>query len=150
MTPETSTTAPVVSREIIAHDFEANMHGKLDAAKIAAGKEKILTTTTGYGAVGSIASAIIHFWVYCNITNGEDFKGEGWGLGTPGGGWIGGTVYTDNLALLYSNTTNVYVTAAIAYTAFYFYDSNSNLLGTFQGGSVSSVAAQFGCGGSWS
>jgi hypothetical protein len=86
----------------------------------------------------------------CNITNGKSFNGTSWGIAFPGGGALFGDVYTDNIALLYSNTTNFAFTATPLYTAFYFKDANGNVLGHFQAGSVSTVAGAGGGDGSWS
>ncbi len=141
-----------VNKELIAGEYEKMMLGKLDAAKIKAAKNTIMTSVTGYPAIGSIASVLFWFPMKCNVTNGKSYSGNAWGAGTPGGGWLGGTVYTDDIDLLYSNTTSatfLAVAIPVGYTTFFFHDDDGNLLGTFQSASVSTVIGTGSGSGSW-
>lgn len=151
---ENGTVQPVqeeVSREVIAHDFQNAMQGKLDDKTISSVKNQILTATTAYPANGSVASFIFYLQFQVTIKNGgKTFNGKGGGISSPGGGALYGDVYTDNINLLYSNTVSMQFNCAFAYTSILFFDKNSNLLGSFQSGSVSTVAGIGGGSGSWS
>lgn len=144
-------TSPQVNREIIAHDFQAAMNGKLDDKTISSVKKQILSATTSYPANGSVASMIFYLQFQVIITNGgKTFNGKGGGISSPGGGALFGDVYTDDINRLYSDTVSMQFNCAFAYTSVLFFDKNSNLLGSFQSGSVSTVAGVGGGSGSWS
>jgi hypothetical protein len=145
-----ATTHPV-SKEIVAHDFEISVHGKLDQAVIDATVKSLLTETSRYPANGSIASLIFYVKVQVNITSqgGKSFNGNAGGVGSPGGGALFGDVYTDDLNRLYRDTKSFEVNSTPVYLSVLFFDGNSNLLGHFQSGAVSTVAGVFGGTGSW-
>jgi Rhodococcus equi virulence-associated protein len=138
-----------ISKTQLATDFRKSMEGKVSEELIKA-TENGLDNTTAYAANGSIASAVIYQWCNCAVSNGKTFSGKSWGISFPGGGALFGTVYTSNINNLYSQTTSFAFTGTAVYTAFYFYDDNHNLLGTFQAGSVSTVSGTGGGSGSWS
>lgn len=104
----------------------------LDAAASGTGANR-------YPARGSIASAVILTKCQCTVTNDKTFKGDVWGLATPGGGALIGDVYTDNIDALYANTTAFTLIATPVYTTFIFQDRNGATLGSFQAGSISTV-----------
>ena len=144
----------LVSIEQQAADFAELMQGKLP--------QEVIDQTTGsvqesaadsHSANGSIASVFIWMKCMCQIDGGQKFMGDSWGISFPGGGALFGDVYLNNgnsLDSLYANTKSFALTATPVYTAFYFYDGNSNLLGNFQAGSVSTVTGTGGGSGSWS
>ena len=148
------TDAPVqqeVSREIVAHDFQTAMTGKLDDATISSVKKQILSASTAYPANGSVASMIFYLQFQVTVKNGgKTFNGKGGGISSPGGGALFGDVYTDDINRLYANTVSMQFNCAFAYTSILFFDKSSNLLGSFQSGSVSTVAGVGGGSGSWS
>jgi hypothetical protein len=138
-----------ISKKQLAADFRQVMQGRASDVLINA-TEKGLEAYTGYAANGSVASIVIYQSCQCAITNGRTFNGKSWGLSFPGGGALFGTVYTDDINRLYSQTTNFAFTGTPVYTAFYFYDDAGNLLGTFQAGSISTATGGGHGSGSWS
>ncbi len=85
-----------------------------------------------------------------NVTGGESFNGNAGGISTPGGGALFGDVYTDNLPNLYANTVSFEFQGTNVYLSILFFDGNSNLLGNFQAGAVSTVTGIGGGSGHWS
>ncbi|WP_371682978.1 VapA/VapB family virulence-associated protein [Flavobacterium sp. H122] len=141
-----------VSKEIIAHDFHVAMKGKLEDAAIESAKKQILKAATqSYPARGSVASFMFYLQFQIEIQNGgKTFNGKAGGLTTPGGGALYGDVYTDDINRLYANTVSFQFNCTPVYTSLLFFDGNSNLLGHFQSGSVSTVLGVGGGSGSWS
>jgi Rhodococcus equi virulence-associated protein len=140
----------VASKETIANDFSTKWEGKLDQEKIDAAVNKIQADVTSYPAQGALASMI--FYVKCSVTvdSGKTFDGNAGGAFTPGGGALFGDVYTDDINKLYGNTVSFQLTATPVYVYVLFFDGNSNLLGHFQSGAVSTVTGVGGGTGSWS
>jgi len=149
------------NRPNIAEDFKLHHGSSMDPAKLAAtvsqlesmNKVEVLQAATSYGANGSLASLVLYVKAQCNINGGKSFNGTAWGVAFPGGGALFGDVYLSNnnsLQDLYSKTSSFKFTATPVYTAFYFYDSQDNLLGNFQAGSVSTVGGIGGGSGNWS
>ena len=146
----TSPEAQAVDRETIANDLREQWDGKLDAEKIDAATNAITTATGVYPAHCSIASLIFYAKVQVVVDGGKTFDGNAGGAFTPGGGVAFGDVYTDDINALYSNTATFAITATNVYVAVYFWDSNHNFLGHFQGGGISTVTGAGGGTGSWS
>jgi hypothetical protein len=140
----------VASKETIANDFSSRMEGKLDQEKIDAAARSIQADTGSYPAHGSVASFIFYLKFGVTVTDGKTFDGDAGGATTPGGGALFGDVYTDDLNALYSNTVSFEFNATPVYTSLLFFDGNSNLLGHFQAGAVSTIAGVGGGTGSWS
>ena len=132
-------------RKQAADDFRAAFADKLGEAKTDEIIEDMLSMDTAYATDGAIVSGV--FWVELRVNSwdGQDlqFTGEGGGVFTPGGGALIGAVYTDDLPGLLANT------AAAAYTSGVFFDSDSNCLGSYQSGSVSTVVGIGGGKGTW-
>jgi hypothetical protein len=143
-------TETVVSNTAIAEDFRAAMQGKLDDDKIAAAVAAIETTTGRYPATGSVASLIFYLKVQVNITGGKTFNGEAGGLFSPGGGFLAGDVYTDDVNRLYRDTVSFAFEGTPVYLSVQFFDAHSNLLGHLQAGAVSIVIGIGGGSGRWS
>lgn len=141
-----------VSKEIIAHDFRVAVHGKLDQAKIDAAVQSLTATTTSYPASGSVLSLVFYLNFMVNITSegGKTFDGNAGGVSSPGGGALFGDVYTDDLNRLYNSTVSFEFQGTPVYLSILFFDGDSNLLGHFQSGAVSTVAGVGGGRGSWS
>ena len=114
--------------------------------------DTMLSMDTAYAANGAIVSGV--FWVQVTVNDWtgqtKSYTGEGGGVFTPGGGALIGAVYTDDLDGLLANTTRFEVNAAFAYTSIVFFDDDSNCLGSYQSGSVSTVAGVGGGKGTWS
>jgi len=151
-TSELKETAKInkVSREIIAHDFHVSMHGKLADKQIEAVKKTLLSTTNAYHATGSVVSMIFYLQFQVNIDNGKSFNGKAGGISSPGGGALIGDVYTDDLERLYRDTVSFEFNCTPVYTSLIFFDSHSNCLGSYQSGSISTVAGVGGGSGKWS
>ena len=148
-----STAAPSktqVNKQLVAQDFAANAKGKLPQAQIDSISKSLLADTASYPATGSVASLIFYLKFQVNVTGGESFNGSGGGLSTPGGGALFGDVYTDDLNALYANTVSFQFTVTAVYCSILFFDGSSNLLGTFQAGSASTVLGTGGGKGHWS
>ena len=141
-----------VSREIIAHDFMMSTHSKLDEEKIEANVATLLNTTASYPANGSVASLIFYLKFQVQITSdgGETFNGNAGGVSSPGGGALFGDVYTDDLNRLYRDTVSFEFQGTPVYLSILFFDGDSNLLGHFQAGAVSTVLGVGGGKGEWS
>jgi len=145
-----SSETQTVDRETIANDFRERMQGKLDEDKIDAAVEGITAATGVYPANGEIASMIFYVRVGVQVTGGKSFVGDGGGAFTPGGGALFGNVYTDDIDTVYGRTVSFEVNATPVYLSVLFFDSNSNLLGHFQSGGISTVTGVGGGTGSWS
>ena len=138
-------------KETIANDFKARYKDILDQEIINAAVNKITSATTSYPANGSVASFIFYLKFQVTVKNGgKTFNGNAGGISTPGGGALIGDVYTDDIARLYSETKSFEFNATPVYTSLLFFDGNSNLLGHFQAGAVSTVAGVGGGSGKWS
>ncbi len=139
-------------RKQIADDFRATWAEKLGESKTDQIIEDLLAGDTAYAADGAIVSGV--FWVQVTVNDwdgqSKSYTGEGGGVFTPGGGALIGAVYTDDLDGLLANTTRFEVNAAAAYTSIVFFDDDSNCLGSYQSGSVSTVVGIGGGKGSWS
>lgn len=108
----------------------------------------IAATATKYPAGGYVWSALIYTgWAAAIYGSHRAFKGRAWGIAVPGGGTLFGEIYSDDLDRLYRDTKSFTFTAAAAYTAIYFFDENSQYLGSFQGGSISNVIGTGGGSG---
>lgn len=138
-------------REQAADDFRKAYADKFGEEKTDKIIEDMLSATTAYAADGAIVSGV--FWVQVNVNDWDGqpkaYVGEGGGVFTPGGGALIGAVYTDDLDGLLANTTRFEVNAAFAYTSIVFFDDDSNCLGSYQSGSVSTVAGVGGGKGGW-
>jgi hypothetical protein len=135
----------------LADDFQKQFEGKvpqamLDAARahlesrplIASNDLRATLTVTG-GITGQVE---------CKVADGPDFRGHLWGLAGPA--QSAGSLYTDDPERLYGNTSNFLLIASLAYISMVFYDDSGSVLGSFQGGAVTSFAGSYGGTGGWS
>ena len=136
----------------IAKEFEKNYKNKLEDDKI--GEIVVALTAEDsevYPAHGAVVSMIFYFKVQVSIDDTNDvFNGSGGGVSTPGGGALIGDVYTDDLDTLLENTVSFECNMTSVYTSVLFFDNDSNLLGHFEAGSVSTTNGIMGGEGSWS
>lgn len=144
------TTHNPVDTNIVAHDFLVAMHGKLEQEKIDAAVTSLKATTAKYAATGSVASLIFYLKFQVSIKGGKTFDGNAGGASSPGGGALFGDVYTDDLDRLYRDTVSFEFNATPVYLSILFFDGNSNLLGHFQSGAISTVLGIGGGKGEWS
>lgn len=150
-------TSATLDLETIAQDFATAFSGKLDPVQRAVAKAAILApgspatagATSSYPAKGSIDGMIFYDRLQVSITDGKTFNGNAGGIGTPGGGALFGDVCTSDLGALYNNTVSFQFTATPVYFSIVFFDGNSNALGTFQAGALSTVLGTGGGSGSW-
>ena len=149
-TDKITTPAPPLDHKTIAHDFKEALHGKLNDEQIAEGIEVLTTIAPGFGANGNVVSLIFYLQFQVNVTDGKSFNGKAGGLSTPGGGALFGTVYTHDIIRLYRDTISFQFTALLhTYLSIIFFDANSNVLGTFQAGGLSTVNGHGGGTGNW-
>lgn len=147
-----------LDKKTIANEFKTAMSGKLDPKQLETAQKHLMSdSATHYYATGSVVSMVFYlqFQIQINDTNAGVynhyfFNGKGGGLSTPGGGALIGDVYTDNLEALIKNTCSMEFNCALAYTSVVFFDKSSNCLGSYQSGSVSTVAGVGGGSGNWS
>lgn len=148
-------TAPDIDRKKVAHDFDKMFSNQLprqslDSAVAHLGTAPKAVAASSYGANGSIASLILYTKCVCEIDKGKRFEGSTWGIAVPGGGALFGDVYTDDIDKMYAKTSSFALAATPVYTSFVFMDDGGNALGSFQAGSVSTVAGTGGGSGHWS
>jgi hypothetical protein len=140
-----------VSKEVIANDFRTSAQGKLSPEVLDATVKALQKTTTSRHATGSIMSMIFYLQITVDSPDDErHFVGNVGGVSTPGGGALIGDIYSDDFDKLYNNTNVIQLTATPVYTCVIFFDSQSNVLGSFQAGAVSTVAGVGGGTGQWS
>jgi len=135
-------------REVILEDLASNLKEKFSEDVIKSAVESIRATSSSKPATGSIMSMI--FYLQINIDcDGRHFSSDVGGASSPGGGALIGDIYSDDFDKLFKNTNNIQFTATPVYTSVVFFDSESKALGTFQAGSVSTVAGIGGGTGKW-
>lgn len=136
----------------IAENFHQHWHGKLEDDKLDAVINKLesMTDETAYPATGEVVSMIFYLKFRVNITDGKEFDGNAGGASTPGGGALFGDVYTDDIDKLYADTVTFEFNATSVYLSILFFDSDSELLGHFECGALSTVNGVGGGSGSWS
>jgi Rhodococcus equi virulence-associated protein len=139
-------------KESIANAYRESMKGRISDAQIEENVNKLTADgLSSYPAVGNVVGGIIYDKLQCTISDsGEQFNGHVWGFGTPGAGFLTGDVWTSDLPALLQNTVKVTLVAQAVYTSFIFSDENGNGLGSFQAGSISTVAGGGKGSGSWS
>lgn len=145
------TNAPqTIDKKLIAHDFRVAMHEKLEPEQIDNVADALMASAKAYPATGNVASLIFYLKFQVSITDGKTFDGHAGGASSPGGGALFGHVYTDDLERLYRDTVSFEFQGTPVYLSILFFDGNSNLLGHFQSGAVSTVIGVGGGKGDWS
>lgn len=139
-----------VLRNLIAEDFATRLRGRLDQDKIDAATHAVRTTTQRYPGSLSLASLMFYLKLTIDMEDGEQFNGDCGGVGTPGGNWATGHLYTDNLSRLYADTQTFELNATPVYASVMFFDGNTNFLGHFESGGVGTVLGVYGGKGTWS
>ncbi|WP_136666535.1 VapA/VapB family virulence-associated protein [Flavobacterium sp. H122] len=143
-------TVPQVSREIIAHDFQNTLSGKLDNVVIDTIKKEILSATTAYPAICSFIDSFFYLQLQITITNGKTFNGHASGSNSIGTGGMAGQVNTNDIDRLYADTVSMQLLFTIAYSGVAFYDKDANFLGIFIGPAVGVPSGSGSGPGSWS
>ncbi len=136
----------------VAQDFRDNWHGKLDDEKLENAVARLeAEDVTAYPAHGAIVSMIFYLKVQVTVDQDQEvFNGNCGGASTPGGGALIGDVYTDDLEHLYAYTSTIELNGTSVYTSVLFFDDNSDLLGHFEAGAISTVNGVAGGSGEWS
>jgi hypothetical protein len=136
----------------LAENFRSTLEGTLDEERLRSGAETLeAAAMQKYYATGSCVSFIFYMQFRVQIHEGSRwFHGHAGGITNLSGGALIGEVYTADRDRLYRDTVSFAFTAVPAYTALYFFDAHSNLLGTFQAGAVSFMTGTCGGTGSWS
>lgn len=140
----------VVDKNVIAQDFVARHTESLGAEKANAVANSIKAAETKYPAKGTILGVLFYTRITVNIDGGKGCVCNGGGFSGIGGGALFGDVYTDDINRLYRDTVSFEFNAAAAYTSVIFFDKDSNRLGHYQSGSLSTIIGIGGGSCSWS
>ncbi len=111
--------------------------GKMTPGKLSAVLDALKATSPEQTVPASAAVGGAFFW--CKFTcecQKRNFDHSAWGAGTLGGGFVWGSIYTDNLAKCFSDTTSFSLTVAAVGVLATFHAADSTLLGTFVSGGV--------------
>ena len=111
----------------------------LDSRPLIASANRSATLTIGGPIGGQVTVA---------VDDGPTFRGRIWGL--LGGTSSRGSIYSDDLERLYSQSSSFTLVATPVYLSMIFLDDSGNALGSFQGGVIATVTGSFGGTGSWS
>jgi hypothetical protein len=124
--------------ETLATDLKEALRGKVEDEKIEAAATKLPTLAPCYPARASFSGPEIEIVV----DGGKTFRGDAAFAGSDGVG----QVCTGDVHALYSKTVSFAIATTPVYTAVYFFDDRSDLLGYFQAGSLSPVGSGGGKG----
>ncbi|MDR0217509.1 MAG: VapA/VapB family virulence-associated protein [Enterobacteriaceae bacterium] len=141
-----------ITAEIIKN-FKENMKDKLEPKIIddAVNKMVILGNNNAYEAVCTAKSLFFYIqFSIATISDKKTFTGNAGGYATPGGAYTHGSIYTDDITKLYSDTISFEFNATPVYISVLFFDAHSTLLGHFQSGGVGTISGVGGGSGSWS
>jgi hypothetical protein len=138
-----------VDHEEVAARFRADFADKLEDEKIDEAVRHLAAAETAYAANAAFASFLFYIQVHVNITGGKSFTGNAGGFNAAGGGVVFGHVYTDDLNRLYSKTSRFWFLTTPVYVHVQFFDSDSNSLGHFEGGGITTGGGTGGGPGSW-
>lgn len=102
------------------------------------------------GADLEVTSFMFYFELEVHPT-GWDYTGYGkcGGILVPGTGVSGGDITTDDADKLFHDTVSCEYTSTTFYTSVVFFDSHSNVLGHFDGASISFAVGEGGGTFSW-
>ena len=144
---------PAIDKQQLADNFATAMKGTLEQDKIDAAVNTMLTDDTeSFSANGSVVSAVFYqrFTLQFEF-NGTNYQyvGNAGGIGSPGGGVLIGELWTGDAQTLINNTVSFQYQTTMVASNINFFDGNSNILGYFIGGAVSTVNAIGGGKGTW-
>jgi hypothetical protein len=150
------TTKPTFDEAAILSDYKKAHKGKLSDAQIEEGVKSLsgamnaaqqAAAQAKYGAKATIVTTFGWVRVTVEVNGGKSCEGNGGGVFGLGGGVFGGDVYTDDLQRLYKDSVSFQVNlVGMVYLNINFFDGNSNLLGSFQGGGFSPWTSGVGGG----
>lgn len=115
-----SINTSVASKDSIAQVFAETMRGRIEPHLVEAGVQAIKSADGGYPAAYNGNGVI-------TITGGQTFNC----VGGCYPGYAQGTIGTQDVNQLYSNTTNYWWSSQSGTLYFWFFDAASNTLGTF-------------------
>ncbi|KAI5058775.1 hypothetical protein GOP47_0026945, partial [Adiantum capillus-veneris] len=146
--------APVimVSKEVLCNDLRVALHGKVDEDTLKASVLSMQRASSIHLVSGGIVSAIFYVRLDLSVRGSasKKFEGRAGGVFTPGEATIIGTLFTDNVDMLYANTASFQFNSNPVYLTINFFDGSSNLLGYVHAGSISIVTGIGGGSGQWS
>jgi hypothetical protein len=153
-----SDTASRSDRQLkdMADSSEAWLRGKIDDAEVDKTVSLIAASSqlASEGITGVQATVICTFFYWRVTLDTPDrqhhFVGNGGGIGGLGGGMATGALYSDDFARLYSSSVSFQFNAALPGLNINIFDGNSNFLGSFIGGGLSTCLGTGGGSGSWS
>jgi hypothetical protein len=147
----TDTQAGNVSQDDVAQGMREALTEVLPDDKLEAASDAVTGSSTSYPADGTFVALLFYMRVTVRVRgDNRQFTGNAGGLGSLGGGGSWGDVYTDDLLRLYRDTVSFSFQSTPVYISVQFFDSNSNLLGHYQGGAASVAAGTGGGSGTWS
>ena len=132
----------VAPPETLATDLRNVLRGNVADEEVEAAATKLPTLAPCYPAYGRLSGPEIEIV----IDGGKTFRGDAAFAGSDGPG----QVCTSDVDTLYSNTVSFAITTTPVYTAVYFFDDRSSLLGYFLAGSLSPLGGSGGGKGHWS
>lgn len=135
----------------VSREFRSAFHGRIDQDVLDRAVEAIKAPQTTYGAKGSVWSAVFYLGFSLTVDSYNDkFNGHAGGVSIPGDGALYGSVTSGDLNALFANTGSFSFVGTPVYLNIVFFDKNTNYLGQFNGGGVSTVIGTGGGSGSWS
>lgn len=142
MSSNPSPAKQTVNKETFVQDLALAMQDKWEQKKINAAVAALSEDAGAYPATAVISRNQIRV----TITGGKTFTGSGAFMSSQS---ITGVVFTGDVEKLYAQTASFEFIATPVYVSVLFFDSNSNLLGYFQCGAISTVTGIGGGKGSW-
>lgn len=140
------------SRNAAANAASTYFSTHLAEAELKSCVNTIKSAAAAVPAQGSFICAIFYWRIFLTANN-KSFYGNAGGIGGVGGGSTNGDIYLANgvtMAQLQANTTSFQFNCAGVYLNVNFFDTNSNFLGSYQGGGVGTCPGTGGGTGSWS
>ena len=144
-------TMPTTSPESLVENFSQSVAGVLPADKIDSAVQalKVFASSSAYVANANVFSAVVYVQLTVNVIDGNNFDGKSDGISSPGAGEFLGSLFTNDIDNVYLNTSKFHYSAGPTIFSLSFLDGQSNLLGYFQSGGLSSVIGTGSGSGHW-
>ncbi|BDC75044.1 virulence-associated protein VapL (plasmid) [Prescottella equi] len=139
-----TTAASSVEHAANTYDFAEAKSGSSIPAKVAAEQ------ANSYSVHGLVTSLAVYQHFSLTVEGGgKTFTGDSGGISIPGVAVLEGTLFTEDLQHLYSDTVSFEYNAVGPYLNINFFDSHGTLLGHVQSGSIGTVSGIGGGTGGW-